>query len=95
MIETASKAGPRLAFDDCLIVPHFVPGVLAPRLAGLKEGVGEAVGSEEAVTVTTASEDDEAEEDGEGSLVDAVAEERILGQNVSPNCCTSFLYLVC
>ena len=90
MIETASNAGPRLAFEVCFIVPQFVPGVPAPRRAALWVGEGEeeVVGSEEAVTVTMASVG--LSEEVEGGVADAAAaEERTLGQKLAAHCCIS------
>ena len=85
MIETASNAGPRLALEVCLILPHPVPGVPTPKdEAALEDGVDEAtepVGIEEGVTVVTAS-------DGEDAVLDAavaLADARTLGQNSSPH----------
>ena len=85
MIDTPSNAGPRLAFEVCLIFPHCVPGVPTPKdAAALADEVAEAerlVEDKDGVTVMTASVGEEVALVGSVALAD----ERTLGQNPSPH----------
>ena len=78
MIDTASKAGPLLAFEFVFIVPHLVPGVPAPNAVALKLAVAE--GAEE---VDVADSAELAVREADEVALGEEVEDRILGQNPS------------
>ena len=102
MIETASRAGPRLAVELVGTAFQFVPGVPAPNTAAAlltAVEVGEALAEEEEEVVEVEVEEEDrlgaSESDGVeiveevGVASGAAAEERMLGQKVALHCCIS------